>query len=197
MVFQSRYRQSKDIFTMPHSKPCLNASVLAGDEGMQPFSLTAQRRKPSMPFIGKHHIFDFVFGNLLNSGANTVYVRAQRKALGLSEHVHRWNCATPNSAGTMSAVTVPQPEKREGRQGFNGTADTVAGPVANSRLSGETGKYGHHAGAARIRHGADGQLYFFRRCVAREVTTRSRHAAQRFRQTHLAGPAGLAPYAGV
>ena len=111
---------------MSNSKPRTLAFVLAGGEGTRLLPLTAERCKPAVPFNGKHRIVDFVLSNLINSGVTTVYLLAQHKALGLLDHVHKWNCAPPTCARAMPAVTILQPQKREGRQGFNGTADAVA-----------------------------------------------------------------------
>jgi glucose-1-phosphate adenylyltransferase len=111
---------------MLKSMPYTIAFVLAGGQGTRLLPLTAERCKPSVPFNGNNHIVDFVLSNLANSGLSNVYLLAQYRAQGLIDHVEK-RCSTPSgTACGITAVTVLQPQLRNGLQRFNGTADAVA-----------------------------------------------------------------------
>ncbi len=110
---------------MLKSMPRVMAFVLAGDDGSWLFPLTAECCKPSVPFNGKYRIVDFVLSNVFNSGPSNVYLLAQHRTEGLSDHVRKRDSATSAGSVAMPPVTVLQPQLRNGRKGFHGTADAV------------------------------------------------------------------------
>lgn len=99
------------------------AIVMAGGEGSRLHPLTLERCKPAVPFNGKHRIVDFVLSNLVNSEIYSIYLLVQYKSQSLIEHIR--------SSWTMTRfipqhfVTVVPPQMRNGRDWFQGTADSV------------------------------------------------------------------------
>lgn len=104
--------------------PKVLAFVMAGGEGTRLHPLTADRCKPSVPFNGKHRIVDFVLSNLVNSEIYSIYLLVQYKSQALIEHVRdAWAMAhfIPSHF-----VTIVPPQMRNGKEWFQGTADSVA-----------------------------------------------------------------------
>lgn len=98
------------------------AIVLAGGEGERLRPLTIAHAKPALPFGGTFRLVDFVLGNLVNSGIESIYLLAQYKPESLIDHINaNWKFA-PNDPQRFISVVLPQYE-----QGghFRGTADAV------------------------------------------------------------------------
>ena len=107
---------------MPATRNVL-AFVMAGGEGSRLHPLTANRCKPAVPFNGKHRIVDFVLSNLVNSEIYSTYLLVQYKSQSLIEHVrHTWTMAR---FMPQHFITVVPPQMRNGREWFQGTADSV------------------------------------------------------------------------
>lgn len=97
--------------------------VLAGGNGTRLRPLTAEHAKPALPFAAGYRIIDFVLGNLVNSGIESIYVLAQYKPRSLIEHIRTaWE---PWSRGQEPAISVLLPETGGAATPFRGTADAV------------------------------------------------------------------------
>ncbi len=99
------------------------ALIMAGGEGSRLRPLTDRRSKPAMPFGGRYRIVDFVLSNMVNSDIRSIYLLVQYKAQSLIEHVRKAWSISPLLADQF--VTVVPPQMLEGREWFQGTADSV------------------------------------------------------------------------
>lgn len=97
--------------------------VLAGGKGERLHPLTHERSKPAVPFGGKYRIVDFVLSNLVNSGAQSIYVLVQYMSQSLIEYLRsNWRTAGLTSD---QFITVVPPQMRMGTMWYRGTADAV------------------------------------------------------------------------
>ncbi|MFI5363671.1 MAG: glucose-1-phosphate adenylyltransferase [Elusimicrobiota bacterium] len=99
------------------------AIVLAGGKGERLHPMTHERSKPAVPFGGKYRIIDFVLSNLVNSGAQSIYILVQYMSQSMIEYLRTsWRTAglTPDQF-----ITVVPPQMRMGTMWYRGTADAV------------------------------------------------------------------------
>ena len=99
------------------------AMVLAGGKGERLSPLTLRRAKPSVAFVWKYKIIDFVLSNLFNSGIKKVYILTQYRAYSLNKHIREsWGKWT----GLGEFYVDISPETRsESEEWFKGTADAI------------------------------------------------------------------------
>jgi len=97
--------------------------LLAGGEGARLYPLTKDRSKPAVPFGGMWRLADFTLSNCLHSGLNRIYVLTQYKSESLTRHLYQtWQFFRP---ALGESLNVLQPQLRETRDFYRGTADAV------------------------------------------------------------------------